>query len=373
MSYAHSHLYPGADMIALLTVATSLFSPPLDVLYFVWFMFVIGFSLLFVPFLYNPNTLQLATLRRDWRLWAEWVSAEHSAAAGGAGAGAGPGASWRAWWERGTKGSAAYDEAALISSLFFAAVYGFLAGCIFDEQSFLFKAGGKHHTTAEAVIDGLAGASCLSLLLPPLALALFDSCARGGTARRRRPWLVGGLALFGVAWAPAVWALGYYWPGHHVARTGIPELGFVLASIGSALHALLTQSLGVGFAAACAAHLLCVADRHLPPARALLRLLHRARDYLLAFLLCLPLLGLALLCCARVQHRIIFQPSQFFFRGGPRSACRCCAYFALFAVLLAAYFAWTTLWALGYLPALGIVGVVEMLLPGSHMVSVDYR
>ena len=31
------------------------------------------------------------------------------------------------------------------------------------------------------------------------------------------------------------------------------------------------------------------------------------------------------------------------------------------------------LWALGYLPALGIVGVVEMLLPGSHMVSVDYR
>ena len=45
----------------------------------------------------------------------------------------------------------------------------------------------------------------------------------------------------------------------------------------------------------------------------------------------------------------------------------------LFAVLLAAYFAWTTLWALGYLPALGIVGVVEMLLPGSHMVSVDYR
>ena len=91
MSYAHSHLYPGADMIALLIVATSLFSPPLDVLYFVWFMFVIGFALLFVPFLYNPNTLQLATLRRDWRLWAEWVSAEHSAAAGGRGRGHRPG------------------------------------------------------------------------------------------------------------------------------------------------------------------------------------------------------------------------------------------------------------------------------------------
>jgi len=29
--------------------------------------------------------------------------------------------------------------------------------------------------------------------------------------------------------------------------------------------------------------------------------------------------------------------------------------------------------SLGYLPALGVVGVVEMLLPGSHMVSVDYR
>ena len=85
---------------------------------------------------------------------------------------------------------------------------------------------------------------------------------------------------------------------------------------------------------------------------------------------------------------------------------------ALFMLLLAAYFAWQALWSasgpnpdpnssphphphpspslspnlnpnpnpnpnltrsLGYLPALGVVGVVEMLLPGSHMVSVDYR
>lgn len=45
----------------------------------------------------------------------------------------------------------------------------------------------------------------------------------------------------------------------------------------------------------------------------------------------------------------------------------------LFVLLLAAYFAWSALWSLGYLPALGVVGVVEMLLPGSHMVSVDYR
>ena len=56
-------------MLAMLIVATSLFSPPSDVLFFEWFMFVIGFALLFVPFLYNPNTLQLRTLRRDWQLW----------------------------------------------------------------------------------------------------------------------------------------------------------------------------------------------------------------------------------------------------------------------------------------------------------------
>ena len=56
--------------------------------------------------------------------------------------------------------------------------------------------------------------------------------------------------------------------------------------------------------------MLSVADRHLPAARALLRLLHRTRDYLLSFCLALPLLGLALLRCGRVQQRIIFQPSQ---------------------------------------------------------------
>ena len=60
-------------------------------------------------------------------------------------------------------------------------------------------------------------------------------------------------------------------------------------------------------------------------------------------------------------------------RCPPRSACWCLAYLALFLLLLGAYLAWTTLWALGYLPALGLVGIVEMLMPGSHMVSVDYR
>jgi hypothetical protein len=39
-------------------------------------MFVIGLALLFVPFLYNPNALQLATLRRDYSLWALWAAAD---------------------------------------------------------------------------------------------------------------------------------------------------------------------------------------------------------------------------------------------------------------------------------------------------------
>ena len=84
----------------------------------------------------------------------------------------------------------------------------------------------------------------------------------------------------------------------------------LLWQVRSSLHAMLTQSLGVLFAGACAAQLLSVADRHLPPARALLRLLHRTRDYLLGFGLAVPLLLLALLGCGRVQQRIIFQPSQ---------------------------------------------------------------
>ena len=74
-----------------------------------------------------------------------------------------------------------------------------------------------------------------------------------------------------------------------------------------------------------------------------------------------------------LAHLLTHSPRQFFFRGGPRSASWCLATLTLFVLLLAAYFAWSALWSLGYLPALGVVGVVEMLLPGSHMVSVDYR
>ena len=80
-------------------------------------MFVIGLALLFVPFLYNPNALQLTTLRRDYTLWAAWVAADGGAAGGAATA------SWAAWWERGTRASADYDEASLILTLFSAAVH----------------------------------------------------------------------------------------------------------------------------------------------------------------------------------------------------------------------------------------------------------
>ena len=79
-------------------------------------MFVIGLALLFVPFLYNPNALQLTTLRRDYTLWAAWAAADGGAAGGAVTA------SWAAWWERGTRASADYDEAALILALFSAAV-----------------------------------------------------------------------------------------------------------------------------------------------------------------------------------------------------------------------------------------------------------
>ena len=85
--------------------------------FFVWSMFVIGLALLFVPFLYNPNALQLTTLRRDYTLWAAWVAADGGAAGGAVTA------SWAAWWERGTRASADYDEAALILALFSAAVH----------------------------------------------------------------------------------------------------------------------------------------------------------------------------------------------------------------------------------------------------------
>ena len=47
--YARAHFYWGAAMLAVLLVATTLFTPPADVLQFVWFMFVLAFALLAAP------------------------------------------------------------------------------------------------------------------------------------------------------------------------------------------------------------------------------------------------------------------------------------------------------------------------------------
>ena len=84
-----------------------------------------------------------------------------------------------------------------------------------------------------------AGSTSLGLLLPPLLLALLDTCtdATSAAARRRRPWAVGLLSLLGMGWPPGAWAIGYY-GRDRVVQAGLPELGFILASVRTALHAL---------------------------------------------------------------------------------------------------------------------------------------
>ena len=114
-------------------------------------------------------------------------------------------------------------------------VYGYLAACIFDVP--LYRAAPASHAHGQGsgghLLELAAGTGWLALLLPPLILALLDTCsdATCDAARRRRPWVVGGLSVLGLAWPPVAWALGYY-GRDRVVHVGLPELGFILASVG---------------------------------------------------------------------------------------------------------------------------------------------
>ena len=120
-------------------------------------------------------------------------------------------------------------------------VYAYLAACIFDVP--LYRAAPASHGhglgSRGGPLELAAGTGWLALLLPPLLLALLDtySDATSAAARRRRPWVVAGLSVFGLAWPPAAWALGYY-GRDRIVHVGLPELGFILASVRTILRGL---------------------------------------------------------------------------------------------------------------------------------------
>ena len=96
------------------------FSAPSDMYNATWMLWLIALSLLFVPFLYNPNALQLAALRSDVIQLREWLSTS--------GVGNDPRVTWRVWWEATTPLPNAHGTATLVGQALMATVYAYLAG-----------------------------------------------------------------------------------------------------------------------------------------------------------------------------------------------------------------------------------------------------
>jgi hypothetical protein len=108
---ALSHLYPGAEALVLLAVATGwgTFRSPLEYAFFASALWAFGLSLVGAPFLFNPFQMELKWVRADWAEWRRWLGAPlatgGNSGAGGHGGGAAvalppPESSWRAWYER---------------------------------------------------------------------------------------------------------------------------------------------------------------------------------------------------------------------------------------------------------------------------------
>ena len=103
--------HPAGEMLVTLTVAFSFLAPKNTIWNATWMLWVIALSLIYVPFLYNPNALQLAQIGADLRQWRAWASRDGL-----------DGSSWKAWWDRATPPPAAYGCMAICGKAVMSAI-----------------------------------------------------------------------------------------------------------------------------------------------------------------------------------------------------------------------------------------------------------
>jgi len=338
MSYARSHWYPASELLIVLIVATS-FSAPADMFNASWMLWLIALALLYVPFLYNPNALRLSTLCSDIRLLREWLST--------GGVGGDPRTTWHAWWEEGTPQPSAHGSAPLFGQLVMFTVYAYLSfGVLIYSNAVVLGGGVRDATQATSLWQLSLGFACV---LPAMVLAAFDANVTGTALRQLRLPLMLLLLLFAVGWFVGVTQFFTL-----VSREIVLSAKWAGAFAGTyyAVPTLLMHTIALNFGLAACGAALTIAQVHVPPARALLRWLHRTRDYLLLAAMLVPVGLVSLLPCVHyLQSRIVFQSSGFFFSDTPRGRRWCAASFTVFLLLVCCWIAYATFWFLGYVPA----------------------
>ena len=336
MAYARSHFYPAVELLVVLVVAIS-FSAPSDMYNDTWMLWFIALALLYVPFLYNPNALQMAALRTDLTQLRQWLSKD--------GIDGNASMSWRAWWEGSTPAGSAHGTATIVGQAFMASVYAYLAGGV------LLYSNTELDGSVAAAFNrvslwqlSLGGA----IVVPAMVLAAFDQSA-STRMRALRPLLMVSLLVGAVSWFVGVTQLVDIVDRERVQSA---QWAGAWAKTYYAVPSLVMHTIACNFGLAGVAAALTILQTHLRPARDALRWLHRTRDYLLLAAITAPLHLLSLMIVPHfLQTRLVFQGSAFFFSDTPRGRAWCAASFTIFALIVLGWVLYSLLWFLGYVNA----------------------
>ena len=147
-------------------------------------LWLIGFALIYVPFLYNPNALKLSTVCRDLAKWRVWASREGL-----------NGSSWQDWWARSTPQASAYGCVAICGRAVMCVIYGYIA--FFVHAGSNMSKGGVPDFFSDVSVWQLSLGTVF--LLPAAVLAAFDANA-SAAHRPTRPWLLAMVWGFVMVW-----------------------------------------------------------------------------------------------------------------------------------------------------------------------------
>ncbi len=391
-AYSRSHYNPALDTALMLVIAMHI-NVPKDFPARIWALWLVISGILVTPFLYNPLALDVRTLWDDLGLWSAWCSKrglEESGAAKGGGKGSrgkedsGKVDSWLAWWERIEPKPDEYDDAALLGCFICSLIYGYLASALLPQ--ILYTVGPREmHMVDDAGMPVSAAwwaafrqavwwniSLGIAAVLPPLCLATFDTLVDAHDLAERyaarspsplathfgrlvhvslvhlRTILILSMVLCSVVWYVCVVLL----VGKHILGPQCPYFsGNAAWRLWFSLPVAAWATIFVWLCLSCSAYGIAVLQRYMRPARHVLCLLQRTRDYCEHALLHFPLLLLALLWVPKlIQERILFQPTETFFTRGPTGTWTACAYVTMGLLLLVGLIAYLALQLLGIMP-----------------------